>query len=476
VKPQPKRPAPVKSERLPVTFAGLFGTFLGLSVLKFGNPPLFEHLVTEPHDIYEFSLGYPWPISWGYRLLFVVTVFGVLAARPKLGVARWFAALPLAWLAWQVLANFHSLDSKLSIPTLVHFAACLVCFYLGLFSLSWVRPLWIFWVGILAGFLLMLAVGWQQHFGGLAETRNYFHNYVFPTMKDIPPEYLKKMSSDRIWATLFYPNSLAGALLLLLPPILGFIATARERFTLAARSFLASSIGIAGLACLYWSGSKGGWLLMLLLGLLTLLRFPIPRILKVGLLSLVLVAGLAGFFWKYSAFFKKGATSVGARFDYWGAAIQTTRENPILGTGPATFAIPYAKIKRPESEMSRIVHNDYLEQASDSGVPGCVMYCVFMVAGLYWAYPKKEHLQTVNRNTAHASAKSNRDAPDPLASSAPASEAVQNWRPFTIWLGVLGWALQGLFEFGLYIPALAWPAFALLGLLLGKSRRLCGES
>jgi hypothetical protein len=36
-----------------------------------------------------------------------------------------------------------------------------------------------------------------------------------------------------------------------------------------------------------------------------------------------------------------------------------------------------------------------------------------------------------------------------------------------VWLGVLGWSLQSLVEFGLYIPALAWPAFTFLGWLLG---------
>ncbi len=34
-----------------------------------------------------------------------------------------------------------------------------------------------------------------------------------------------------------------------------------------------------------------------------------------------------------------------------------------------------------------------------------------------------------------------------------------------IWLGLLGWAAQCLVEFSLQIPALAWPAFALLGYL-----------
>ena len=36
---------------------------------------------------------------------------------------------------------------------------------------------------------------------------------------------------------------------------------------------------------------------------------------------------------------------------------------------------------------------------------------------------------------------------------------------FAVWLGVLGWSLQSLVEFGLYIPALAWPAFTFLGWL-----------
>jgi hypothetical protein len=32
---------------------------------------------------------------------------------------------------------------------------------------------------------------------------------------------------------------------------------------------------------------------------------------------------------------------------------------------------------------------------------------------------------------------------------------------------LLGWSGQGLVEFGLYVPALAWPAFTLFGWLWG---------
>ena len=246
----------------------------------------------------------------------------------------------------------------------------MLCFYLGYFSLSRVQRVGPFWAGLMCGLLVVLAVGWEQQFGGLKETRRYFFLYIYPQLKEVSPEYLKKMSSDRIFSTLFYPNTLAGGLLLLLPATLAALWQTRQLMTAAARWFLIGLVGIAGLACLYWSGSKGGWLLMLMLGLVALLRLPFNQRLKIVLVTGVLLAGLAGFFWRYAAFFQKGATSVSARFDYWRAAVQTAKDKPLFGTGPGTFAIAYQKIKRPESEMARLVHNDYLEQASDSGLVG----------------------------------------------------------------------------------------------------------
>jgi O-antigen ligase len=318
-----------------------------------------------------------------------------------------------------------------------------VCFYLGYFSLSRVRRVWLFWLGLLCGFVLVLAVGWEQQFGGLKESRHYFLTYVYPYMKDVAPEYLKKISSNRIFSTLFYPNALAGAVLLLLPITLAALWQLRALLTPAARGFLMAMAGAAGLGCLYWSGSKGGWLLMLLAGLAALLRVPFSQRLKIALVIGVLFVGLAGFFWRHAGFFQKGATSVSARFDYWQAAAQTAKDNPVFGTGPGTFAIAYQKIKRPESEMARLVHNDYLEQASDSGVPGLLAYALFIVTAVAWSFPK---------------------------AGKTAATGSEDWLVFSVWLGVLGWSLQGLVEFGLYLPALAWPAFTLLGWLLGRIR------
>ena len=87
------------------------------------------------------------------------------------------------------------------------------------------------------------------------------------------------------------------------------------------------------------------------------------------------------------------------------------------------------------AEMARLAHNDYLEQASDSGIPGFLLYAAAVVGGLAWVF-------------------------QPTAGGGPVRLGVQ--------LGLLGWALHSFIEFHLYIPAMAWPAFTLLGWLLGS--------
>ena len=37
-------------------------------------------------------------------------------------------------------------------------------------------------------------------------------------------------------------------------------------------------VAVLALACLFWSGSKGGWLLMLLLAVIAMLRLPIKSL------------------------------------------------------------------------------------------------------------------------------------------------------------------------------------------------------
>jgi O-antigen ligase len=89
--------------------------------------------------------------------------------------------------------------------------------------------------------------------------------------------------------------------------------------------------------------------------------------------------------------------------------------------------------------MARLAHNDYLEQFSDSGIPGGLAYVAWLILAL-------------------------------------AVAARKVWRTgdafwFAVFLGLTGWFAQGLGEFGLYVPGLAWPAFTLLGCVIGQQGR-----
>lgn len=418
-------------------FAALFGTFLGLALLKFGTPSVMDKFIESPTNGIEW-LVFVWPLRIAYPLVLLLAVAGFFVLHWRKIGPRWLVVTPLLWLGWQGIAATQSVDSTLTKGVLAHFGICLTCFYLGWLGLN--RDgltKFLLWPLTIA-FGLVIATGWNQHFGGLQQTRDYFWTYIYPTLPSVPPEYLKKMQSNRIFSTVFYPNAFAGALLLLTPPVLAWIWQAKERLTVGARSFLCGAIGLSSAACLYWTGSKGGWLLALLVGFVVLLHQNFSKRIKLALIAALLVAGVAGFYWKNREYMQRGATSVVARFDYWQAAWQTAVKKPVVGTGPGTFAIAYEAVKKPESEMARLSHNDYLQQASDSGFPGLISYVAF-IGGLLWVGYRRLDWQKAK-----------------VACG--------------VWLGLLAWAVQSGFEFTLYVPSLAWTAFALAGWLLGNTR------
>jgi len=425
------------ADRWAKVFAFLFGTFLGLALLKFGTPSVMDRFVETPTTGIEWFV-FVWPLRFAYPLVILLAVAGLAAIQWRKIGPRWLAVMPLAWLGWQGIAATRSVNSDLTHGVLLHFSVCLVCFYLGWLGLNRSNLTKFFLWPMVVAFSAMVGIGLGQHFGGLQETRDYFWTYIYPALPSVPPEYLKKMQSNRIFSTVFYPNAFAGALLLLTPPLIAWIWQAKARFTIGARGFLCGAIGAGSAACLYWTGSKGGWLLALLIGFIVLMHQNFSRQLKILLIAALLMAGGAGFYWKNREYMQRGATSVVARFDYWRAAWQTAVSKPIFGTGPGTFAIAYEAIKKPESEMARLTHNDYLQQASDSGFPGLTTYVAF-IGGMLWIGYRR-----------------------------------LDWQKSTLacgsWLGLLAWTVQSGFEFTLYVPSLAWTAFAFAGWLLGNTR------
>lgn len=250
------------------------------------------------------------------------------------------------------------------------------------------------------------------------------------------PIMLAKFAKGRVAGTLVYPNALSQLILLLWPVSLTLAFGATRQLRPLVRHAAILTTCALGSAAFFWTGSKLGWLLALVLAGVALLRLDWSRRLKLAAVFAVLVLGLGVFAVRFHHYFAAGATSAGARLDYWRAAVQTTTAHPLFGTGPGTFQRPYARLKSPDAEMARLTHNDFLEQFSDSGLPGGLTYTAWIVIALV----------VIGRKVWSGS--------DPVV--------------WALYLGVTGWFLQGLGEFGLYIPALAWTAFTILGLLIAQ--------
>jgi O-antigen ligase len=443
-------------------YALVFGLFLGLAILKFGNPVILDQKIALPVSLAEF-LADAWPAHWGNWMLLLLVLAG--AALAFAGRSHWpgpcrLWLLPLLWFGWQLLSATQTVDANLTTTALCQFAGCLACYGMGALVLGRERARHWLLIGVLLAFAFCLVRGVDQRLFEFRQNRQILLEGAHSGWTNIPPELfmelkrnqviittngldvanpavLAKLAKGRVMGTLIYPNALAGIILLLLPVslVLAFNSTKRLRPSLRA-TVITLTILLGG-AAFFWTGSKLGWLIALAMGGVCLLRLPWPARLKWTALIAIAVVGLGFFAVRFHSYFAAGATSVSARFDYWRAAGATIFKHPLLGTGPGTFQRPYAQLKSPAAEMARLVHNDYLEQFSDSGVVGGALYGAWIVL----------LLSTIGRRV---------------------------WRSadlvnFAIFLGGGAWFIQGLGEFGLYIPAPAWIAFTLLGVLLAMS-------
>ena len=442
-------------------YALAFGLFLGLCVWKFGNPVILDQKIPPPVSASDF-LNDAWPTHWANWILLPLAALGALLTfRNKIPwrQTKWLWRLPLAWLGWQFLAATQSVDADLTATTLWQFSGCVACYFLG--ALLFARDKLSRWllIGVLAAFTFCLVRGVNQHLFEfpqnyqmlIAGERDGWTNLPPATVAEMKseniiittngaavanPVILAKFAKGRVSGTLVYPNALAGLILLLWPVSLALAFGA----TKSLRPFIRwAAIAVAlfvGSAAFFWSGSKLGWLIGIGIAGISLLRLDWPKKLKLTAVAAVLILGLGVFAVRFHHYFAAGATSAGARFDYWRAAVQTAAARPLFGTGPGTFQRPYAQLKSPESEMARLAHNDYLEQFSDSGVVGGLAYAGWIFLAL-------------------------------------AAAGRKLWRggdafTFAIFAGLLGWFVQGFGEFSLYVPALAWTAFTLLGCLTSR--------
>lgn len=411
-----------------------FVTFLAvlafLAPVKFGLPVILQSAMTPPDGLMEWLVS-SWPGQLVVMLCFGALVWTVLDSKRVPVRMNALFVLPVIWLATQVVAVPGSINCQVSVDTVLLFAACVLVFYATACYVRTPATAGKIFGALVLATLVTCGAALEQHFGGLEETRRLAAE--MQSRMAMTPDYLLKLTSNRVFGTFIYPNTLAGFLVLALAPVLAWIWLRRwEARVKWAVMAVACAVMIY---CLLLTGSRGGFLALavtIVAGTCCFVRKK--RLLVVGLT----VAVLAGVFWLSlrNGLTHLGAGSVESRMDYWQGAVTIARDFPWLGTGPGTFGSIYPKHKTAASEEAKLVHNNFLEMWCDSGIAALGVYAALWALALWQAYRMVRQ----------------RDG-DPVS--------------VAIFAALTGWVVHGLVDFDLYVPGVAIPTFMLLGMVQG---------
>jgi O-antigen ligase len=202
-----------------------------------------------------------------------------------------------------------------------------------------------------------------------------------------------------VFASFGNPNHFGGFLVTVLPLGVVTAVTAKRR---SLRIALWVWV-VAVVVLLLQTAARGAWLgglagtAVLVVGLLPQLQTRARSASLVAAVAVVaavvLVAGGSRFLGaKASALFKSGpGSSVSQRYGYWSSALRLARHHPLVGTGPDTFAVTYARYQ--DVTLAKTLgpgyfvngaHNIFLSWLANEGVPGFILIVALLAFAVAW--------------------------------------------------------------------------------------------
>ncbi len=422
-------------KRLKNWFVFGLATVAFLAPLKFGTPVMIQGSALLPRDSFEW-LHFSWPNELAIIFIFAGFIWLVLDRDRMLARVDLLFTLPLFFLLTQALAVPETICPQATIDTLMLFAAGVLLFYVGAWYVRDGAATAQIFGGLALATLFVCLLAMRQHFGGLAESRAYAALYVDAAR--VPKDFLLRITSNRVFGPLVYPNALAGFLVVAFAPTLVWIWVRARGWDARVKWIALVFAGGVMLFCLVLTGSRGGFMAFGVMAL-TVFACWFPGgerrtvFWLIGLVATLLVVFLLG---QRAGFLHFGTTSLESRMDYWRGAVAIAKDHPWVGTGPGTFGSIYPKYKTALSEEAQAVHNNFLQMWSDSGVLAFVAYA------LLWIVAVRDAFRLARQRTGDAAA-------------------------MAVCGALAGWAVHGLMDFDLYSPGVALPAFILLGIVQG---------
>jgi len=243
--------------------------------------------------------------------------------------------------------------------------------------------------------------------------------------------------SWRIFATFFNPNEVAGYLELVVA--LAIAAFLWSRW--AATRILTTFAALLMILSLLLTGSRGGWLSlaggMFGFALLAGAAFRRTRLaLASGVVVIALIAAVSLAFAPLRTRILGGGehSSNAFRELTWRGTMTIVGARPVLGVGPGAFQFIYPRYAI--GGFTRMAHENYLQLAAETGVPGAIAF-VWMLGAFFWMAGKGFRRR--------------RERESRLLCAACIA-------------GVIAFCIHSLVDYGWYIGAIALTVFGLFGL------------
>jgi O-antigen ligase len=311
------------------------------------------------------------------------------------------------------------MDRVHSLPVLVFFSTLVAGYFLGAWfirsqdDLEWILFAW------LVGSIFVCCSGFFQIFGGFESLQNTIHAH--PELLQEHPRLLSWAYANRMFATFVSPNALGGYIGAALFVIAAWVLVSRRatktKSDQSSRTEGLISVGIGGIAMMalmycFWKCQSKGMYITLLVVVCLYIVLSVRRPAIAGLwFGMILIAGIAGVLLGFGQSKKQqidlpklislANRSLESRVDFWRAAWKIGWKHPILGTGPGTFERVYPSYQT-SNEKTRLVHNNYLQMFSDSGLAGAIPFILWLPGSLclwvcrWWKVPPAERqIQTL---------------------------------------------------------------------------------
>jgi O-antigen ligase len=190
---------------------------------------------------------------------------------------------------------------------------------------------------------------------------------------------------NRISSSFVHPNDFGVYLLVILSVCVGILVFGKT--TLKGKIGIGSA-GTLAAVCLYMTKSRGSWL-SFIIAFLILGAMKTKRVLAIFVAVLLVVFTMLPYTAQERVFSIAKVETGGTTWErlmLWKGTINMIKEHPVLGFGVNTYSRNFPKYKPAEYPDVRYTHNSYLHMASEIGIPGALLFLIFLITVLIFCF------------------------------------------------------------------------------------------